>query len=227
LLEVNGGRLEVTGTFNWMGDNAPGRTNRVVLGNGVPGSGALSLPATLSTAFSAPNQPILVFNGGTLETAGLSPFGGTSLVNYLYGAKQLVVNAAGARVDTCGQDVTFAQPLEAGTAGGGLTKLGAGALTLAGSCAFTGPTAVEAGTLVLPADGYASTGLSVASGAVLSLVNGVIQEQAFAAVAFQNGAVLHVEASADGSACDRIALPAGATAGALGVRVVTSGSDEP
>jgi len=227
LLEVNGGRLEVTGTFNWMGDSAPGRTNWVVLGNGMPGAGTLSLPATLSTSFAAPNQPILVFNGGTLETAGLSPLGGTSLADYLYGAKQLVVNAAGARVDTCGQDVTFAQPLEAGTAGGGLTKLGAGALTLAGNCAFTGPTAVEAGTLVLPADGYASTGLSVASGAVLSLVNGVIQEQAFAAVAFQNGAVLHVEASADGSACDRIALPAGATAGALGVRVVTSGSDEP
>jgi len=227
LLEINGGRLEVTGTFNWMGDHASGRTNRVVLGNGTPGSGTLSLPATVNTTFAAANRPILIFNGGTLETVGLSPFGGTTLTNYLNGVKQIIVNDAGVRVDTCGLDVTFVQPLEAGTAGGGLTKLGGGVLTLAGSCAFTGPTVVEAGSLVLPAEGYASTGLSVASGAELSLVNGVIQEHAFASVTLQDNATLHFEASANGSACDRIALPAGATVGALNVRVVVSGSDEP
>ncbi len=226
-LDVNGGRLNVTEGFNWMGDTAPGRTNIVVLGNGTPGSGVLRLPATANTCFTANNQPLLTFNGGTLETAGLAPFGSSTLTNYLYGAKQVYVGAGGAVIDTLGNSLAITQPLQSGAAAdGGLTKRGNGTLTLTGAGGFQGLTAVEQGALCLPAV-YASTGVVVAAAAELSLANGSIQTQAFSVVILPSGAKVTFEALANGSACDRIALPADATLGDLSIAVVQSGTSVP
>jgi autotransporter-associated beta strand protein len=58
----------------------------------------------------------------------------------------MTIGAAGATVDTGGFDVTLAGSL-GGT--GGLSKIGAGTLTLAAANSYTGGTTVSGGTLVL------------------------------------------------------------------------------
>jgi autotransporter-associated beta strand protein len=215
-VEVNGGLLEVRGQFNWMGSGAPARTNTVTLNGGV-----WRTVATANPRYGLASVPILRFNGGTLETLGKAAYGASDVNDYLYGVKAVYVDAGGARVDTRGLDVTFTQPLLKGEpTDGGLTKLGAGRLALAGACAFTGPTAVEQGTLTLPAV-YASGDVTVAAGATLSLVNGAAQTFSPGSASFAAGAVLALEAG------DVVALPAGASVDDIALKVVKSGTDEP
>jgi autotransporter-associated beta strand protein len=99
------------------------------------------------------------FNGGTLQ-AGASDapndpnfpttfFGGLTTVN---------VQTGGAYINTNGYNVTIAQNLlhdtTSGAPGldGGLTKLGAGTLTLTGTNTFTGPVNIDAGTLAVASE---------------------------------------------------------------------------
>jgi autotransporter-associated beta strand protein len=118
------------------------------------------------------------FNGGTLvPTASRTDFFPSS------GALTANVRNGGAIVDTAGFNVTIAQALVHSTVGGdnaidgGLTKLGAGTLTLSGANTYTGNTTINAGTLQLnqsvPVLKTNST-VSIASGAVLNLNNGVV-----------------------------------------------------
>ncbi len=60
-----------------------------------------------------------------------------------------------------------------GTADGGLTKLGAGTLTLSNTCSYTGPTVVSTGTLLLNTLGN-SKSIVVADGATLGDVSGTL-----------------------------------------------------
>ncbi len=85
------------------------------------------------------NPPNITFNGGGLQyaagnTEDLSP--------------AIVPVAAGqaAIIDTGTNNVTFGTPL---SGAGGLTKAGAGVLTLSVSNSFTGPTTVNGGTLTV------------------------------------------------------------------------------
>jgi autotransporter-associated beta strand protein len=226
-VNINGGLLDVTGNFGWMGSSTVGRTNIVTLGNGTPGSGVWRTCATSNPRYDKNNMPILIFDGGTLEATGLAAYGSSALSDYLYGAKVVSVGAGGARIDTMGLDVTLKQPLQKGAVtDGGLTKLGAGRLTLAGACAFTGPTTLSEGALAVPAS-YASGGLSAAAGTELILVNGAAQTLTLSAATLATGAKITFEALADASACDRIDLPSGATVGDLTVSVVQAGTSVP
>lgn len=86
----------------------------------------------------------LNLNGGTLRTtAGLTVSGFTNAF----------VKAGGAVVDTNGFNSVVTQALLTDTVstGGGLTKQGAGMLTLSGANTYTGATTVEGGTLALGA----------------------------------------------------------------------------
>jgi len=112
-------------------------------------------------------------SGGALVTreiaggAGASTFnfdGGTLRANaatdtLLEGLSNVYVKQRGAIIDTNGFAVELQQPLlrapgleNSGSALGGLTKQGAGMLTLTGENTYSGPTRIEAGTLAIDGD---------------------------------------------------------------------------
>ena len=96
-------------------------------------------------------QTSLNFNGGTLKARTSSadfystPKNGTAFA---------IVKSGGAIIDTNGFDITIGRPLEADPAspGGGLTKNGAGTLTLGAPSTITGDVTVNEGGLNLTAD---------------------------------------------------------------------------
>ena len=110
------------------------------------------------------------FNGGTLKANSSA----TDFVQ-LGGAGQTAnVMNGGAIIDSAGFDVAIPQQLLAGGTGG-LTKIGAGKLTLSGGYTYTGPTIVRGGTLALDAAQTSSStsALSVSNATLtVSLNNG-------------------------------------------------------
>lgn len=85
------------------------------------------------------------FNGGTLKASGTT----TNFVN-LGGANQKVyVKGGGAVVDSNSFNVRVVDAMLDGGGNGGLSKLGAGTLTLSGANTFTGPVSITGGSVVL------------------------------------------------------------------------------
>ena len=81
------------------------------------------------------------FNGGTLVS-------GSSSATFMEGLSLASVENGGAIIDTDGNTVTINQSLQQGGSGG-LTKQGAGMLTLGGANTYLGGTTVTGGTLQL------------------------------------------------------------------------------
>ena len=145
----------------------------VTLGSAASGSGTYSLNGgTLDVAeiSGGSGTSTFNFNGGTLQADGSS-------TSFFAGLSVASVQANGATINTANSNVTIAQNLvsgtPAGTLDGGLSKLGAGTLTLSGTNTYTGPTSVGVGVLEAanPASlpGYNSAGkVTVSSGATLA-----------------------------------------------------------
>lgn len=106
--------------------------------------------------------------GGTLEVneeGALGPSGGTLFMGdavlrasagFTSTRNLRVQGGATASVDTGGQTVVWNGGVSEDALGGGLTKVGAGALVLGGASTYSGPTTVSAGTLTLTTPGAAA-----------------------------------------------------------------------
>jgi autotransporter-associated beta strand protein len=94
------------------------------------------------------------FNGGTLRASGNAGnfFQGSTVAPIIPIAS--IVKAGGAKIDDGGFAISILEPLQhdstlGTTLDGGLTKLGAGTVTLTAANIFTGPTVVSNGTLAV------------------------------------------------------------------------------
>ena len=168
-MNVNGGLVNVgaAGTSS----SGPATTDATALWLDAYGgtASAINLTAgTLSTARPIANgtaNPAYVnFNGGTLQAAA----GGFNILN---SGLTVSVQAGGATIDTSGFNTTVTAPLLNG-GGGGLTKLGAGTLTLSStsSSAYIGGTTINNGTLSVTSDnqlGNSSGSLAFGGGTLL------------------------------------------------------------
>jgi fibronectin-binding autotransporter adhesin len=129
-------------------------------------SGTLSVGASANLG----NANLLVFNGGTLQITG------TTLNSYAAGmigthaVTQTAAKAIKFDIADAANNFTISQNLTQST--GGLTKSGAGTLTLTGTGnTFTGLTTVSAGTLAYGVANALNTGAVTVNGGVLSLGN--------------------------------------------------------
>ena len=169
-LNINGGILNVAaaGTVNggdgshlWL--NPWGGSGSTINLNG--GTLSTARPISNGTGSSA---AYFYFNGGTLQAdASINILDNSALTTY--------VEAAGATIDTNGYNATIYPALLSGVANdGGVTKIGAGSLTLAGNNTYTGPTTITAGTLVLTGGNttYLGGNLNINNGSTLTLTGG-------------------------------------------------------
>lgn len=155
-LTVSGNGLIDTGTSS-------GNVLRIIALNG-QGTGVVNLDGgtlrtrQIDTTGTGAASSTFNFNGGTVVALA-------SNATFMQGLTAASIKAGGALIDTNGNDITIAQALLDGTGGGGLTKNGAGTLTLAGVNTYTGSTVVNGGSLI--ANGSLAGGVAVGSGAVL------------------------------------------------------------
>ena len=158
---------EGTATLNVTGTGLVSLAGRLRMGNGgVAPNGTVYLNGgTIVTrriwtavpgGFSA-----FYFNGGVLQAAA----GADS--DFMSGLSIAYVAPGGARIDSAGNNITIAQDLQDNA--GGLTKLGAGTLTLSGYLYYTGPTLVSQGTLATSTRSSGNGNITVADGAELSV----------------------------------------------------------
>jgi fibronectin-binding autotransporter adhesin len=107
------------------------------------------------------------FNGGTLQSSASS-------TTYMTGLTNAFVKAGGAVIDTQAFNVTIGQDLltDVVSTGGGLTKQGAGTLTLTGANTYTGATTISGGMLSVSslANGGSASGIGASGNAAANLV---------------------------------------------------------
>ena len=135
-----------TGTLDLLGDAASGR--------GVLETGQIT---------SGPGNVTLNLNGGILRAT-------RDEAGYLSGFSALTIGSNGVSFDSNGHDIGVATDF---SGSGGLTKLGAGTLTLSGSSSHTGDTVIEAGRLVGDSAGSFSpdSNVTIATGATLEVAS--------------------------------------------------------
>ena len=226
----NGGTLLVSsGTFVETGAevlNGYGSGSTVTLGGGLMNINVLRVCQTGASTVN--------LNGGMLQLTSFNFGGGTGTVNFngstvqakstqaaFLNASSAVtykVQAGGAIFDSNGYAITLPAPLVSGTANdGGLTKLGAGTLTLSATNTYVGPTTVTSGTLQIGGTAGMLAGAgNVTVGALATLVIGD------STAANNNGIVNRINPAAAlslggtaGGATVSMAVPATTTSGTL------------
>jgi autotransporter-associated beta strand protein len=175
IVDQAGGSFTNTATQTWVGETATGIWNLnsgravlgvVYLGSTSSGVGTFNLNGgelTLSELKANGGSGTLNLNGGTVHAGA----GAAALwIHDLNGSAYL--QAGGVTIDSAGFNLTISQPLWDG-GGGGLTKTGAGTLTLSGANSYSGTTLVNAGTLATTTASFANGAVTVADGAGLGV----------------------------------------------------------
>lgn len=126
-------------------------TGTVHLNGGILETGKITEGAQTTPQGQAFVSSTINLNGGTLRARGdeanfINGDGATAIDN-------AVVQSGGAIIDSNNFNIGISKALTAGTGSGGLTKNGAGTLTLAASNTYTGDTLVNNGTLALSSTG--------------------------------------------------------------------------
>jgi autotransporter-associated beta strand protein len=174
VVNQTGGALTNTVSQTWVAESASGTWNL----NG----GTDVLGVALLTRLSGANGTFNLNGGDLFATQILDPGGNGTFNfnggilharansgNFLQAVHGITVKAGGAFINSEGHDITIGQALANG--GGGLTKLGAGSLTLSGSSSYSGATVVSNGTLVVSAPNtIASASCAVAAGAAFGVI---------------------------------------------------------
>ena len=147
----------------------------------ISGTGQVVLKSTTGSTITFANSNtytgLTTLNGGVLDLNNANALGGGGAVTFGGGSLQysesntadlssrIASSGSAISIDTNGQTVTFASGLAA-TNTGGLTKLGAGSLTLSGTSTYTGATQVSVGSLYV--DGQlGNTAVAVNAGTLL------------------------------------------------------------
>ncbi|MDB6123102.1 MAG: Autotransporter-associated beta strand repeat protein [Pedosphaera sp.] len=152
-----------TGIWNLSGGTALVGMVQICRNNGALGTLNLdggSFSAAEITTGNAGGYSALYLNGGVLSPT-------SSSANFLHDLSQAFVSAGGAIFNTAGFDITVPQALIDN--GGGLTKNGAGTLTLTGANSYSGPTIVNAGKLAITTGSAAGGNYSLNNNADLGV----------------------------------------------------------
>jgi len=145
--ELGAGTLTISGTGSFVAASTTG----LLIADTAESSGTINLDGGTLTANAvldnASGTSAFNFNGGVLKA------GSAANSVFMSGIDTVTVQANGAVINSDGHDITINTALLDGGTGGGLTKQGAGVLTLAGANTYAGNTTVSAGSLTLAAAG--------------------------------------------------------------------------
>ncbi len=166
-----GGTVEIAGAIV---DNSVANTTSIKKG----GNGMLVLSGTNTyTGVTNVNQGTLQFAAGSLNTTSSVQFTSTGTLQWADGNTQDVsgkiamFSSANARIDTNGNNVTFASSIGSSTSGI-LNKVGNGTLNLTAVNTYGGGTTVEAGTVKFSSGALGSNGQIRLTGGALQWASG-------------------------------------------------------
>ena len=192
-MTMSGGTVNAA-TITWIAETAGANGSKLTMNN----TAVFNTPVM---SVGPQGNGTLQFDGGTLRTgritgkrasatgAGTEAQGGTGTINFNGG--QIVATAAndgfiadvdilnvasgGLKIDSNGFNVGVIQPLPSpgGVTAGGVTKSGAGTLTLEGANEFTGPSSVTGGKLNVSTASTGGGAYTVTNGAVLGALQAV------------------------------------------------------
>ena len=182
----SGGLVDVQNGLTWIGELASSTSASLTINgtaeyrSGIIAVGPRSPNAVLNldggtvrtNRFSGSSEDGNGFNTGT----GTINFNGTQIIatasnaEFTRATDNLNVAAGGMKVDTNGFTLTALMPM---SGVGGVTKSGAGSLTLSGANTFSGASSVTGGTLNITTDSTGGGALSVGDGAAFGVTQAV------------------------------------------------------